>query len=293
MGQVVKMRRSPWCASSWPPSLSPPAFGAVAKVASCPPGKRPNIQTLHGMFTVHVVCDRVMFEIPPEDAQPGHPGQHRVRGAVHRHRFRGAGLRRGQPRHPPGQAGQQGVPGGRALRDLGARAQTNLQRGVEAASLRTVLRAFDIIREGKGGAPIIDITGILVERGAGGLRAGPDAPVPHAHGRPAPLLHPDGEGLPAEHRHPFLPDLGARPGRAVQARRRREAHDLARLHLPHQPAPPARAAHAGALLGRPRGLLRRALRRLRHRGARQGEARATSSASAWRRRTSTPRCPSR
>jgi hypothetical protein len=46
--------------------------------------------------------------------------------------------------------------------EIWARAQTNLQRGVEAASLRTVLRAFDVIREGKGGAPIIDITGILV-----------------------------------------------------------------------------------------------------------------------------------
>ena len=33
---------------------------------------------------------------------------------------------------------------------------------MEAASLRTALRAFDIIREGKGGAPIIDITGVLV-----------------------------------------------------------------------------------------------------------------------------------
>ena len=46
--------------------------------------------------------------------------------------------------------------------EIWARKQSNLQRGVEAASLRTALRAFDIIREGKGGAPIIDITGILV-----------------------------------------------------------------------------------------------------------------------------------
>ena len=45
--------------------LSPPALGAMAKVASCPPGKPPNIQALQGMFTVHVVCERVMLEIPP------------------------------------------------------------------------------------------------------------------------------------------------------------------------------------------------------------------------------------
>jgi hypothetical protein len=46
--------------------------------------------------------------------------------------------------------------------EIWARKKSNLQRGVEAASLRTALRAFDIIREGNGGAPIIDITGILV-----------------------------------------------------------------------------------------------------------------------------------
>ena len=45
--------------------LSPSAFGASAKAASCPPGRQPNIQTLQGMFTVHVMCERVLFEIPP------------------------------------------------------------------------------------------------------------------------------------------------------------------------------------------------------------------------------------
>jgi hypothetical protein len=46
--------------------------------------------------------------------------------------------------------------------EIWAREQHNLQRGVEAASLRTALRAFEVIREGRSGGPVIDITGILV-----------------------------------------------------------------------------------------------------------------------------------
>ena len=143
-------------------ALCPPAFGAVAKVASCPPGKRPDIQTLHGMFTVHVVCERVMFEIPPAMLN---------RDILANTEF--AALAAGIDFVAPGTAVDNRVI--RLVR-LGNKvyleevryeiwtraAQTALQRGVEAAALRTVLRAFDIIREGKDGAPIIDITGILV-----------------------------------------------------------------------------------------------------------------------------------
>ena len=141
--------------------VSPPALGAVAKVASCPPGKQPNIQTLQGMFTVHVVCDRVMFEIPPKMLN---------RDILANTEF--AALPTASDFVAPGSAVDNRVI--RLTRlgnkvyledvryEIWARAQSNLQRGVEAASLRTALRAFDIIREGKGGAPIIDITGILV-----------------------------------------------------------------------------------------------------------------------------------
>jgi hypothetical protein len=138
-----------------------PAFAGVAKVASCPPGRPPNIQTLQGMFTVHVVCERVMFEIPPALLN---------RDILANTEF--AALSTGSDFVAPGSAVDNRVI--RLVRsgnkvyledvryEIWARAQTNLQRGVEAASLRTVLRAFEIIREGKGGAPIIDITGILV-----------------------------------------------------------------------------------------------------------------------------------
>ena len=141
--------------------VSPPAFAAVAKVASCPPGKPPNIQTLHGMFTVHVVCERVMFEIPPAMLN---------RDILANTEF--AALSSGIDFVAPGSAVDNRVI--RLVRagnkvylenvryEIWARRGSNLQRGVEAASLRTVLRAFDIIREGKAGAPIIDITSILV-----------------------------------------------------------------------------------------------------------------------------------
>jgi hypothetical protein len=141
--------------------VSPSAFAAVAKVASCPPGKPPSIQTLHGMFTVHVMCERVMFEIPPAMLN---------RDILSNIEF--AALSSGIDFLAPGSAVDNRVI--RLVRtgnkvylenvryEIWAPAGTNLQRGVEAASLRTVLRAFDVIREGKGGAPIIDITSILV-----------------------------------------------------------------------------------------------------------------------------------
>ena len=141
--------------------LPPPAFGAAAKVASCPPGKQPSIQTLSGMFTVHVVCERLMFEIPPKLLN---------RDILANTEF--AALSTGSDFVAPGSAVDNRVI--RLTRlgnkvyveevryELWAQKQSNLQRGVESASLRTAIRAFDIIREGKDGAPIIDVTGILV-----------------------------------------------------------------------------------------------------------------------------------
>jgi hypothetical protein len=141
--------------------LSPSVYGAVAKAAACPPGKPPNIQTLSGMFTVHVVCDRVMFEIPPAMLN---------RDILANTEF--AALSSGIDFAAPGSAVDNRVillvrAGNKVYLEnvrfeIWARQGSNLQRGVEAASLRTVLRAFDVIREGKGGAPIIDITSILV-----------------------------------------------------------------------------------------------------------------------------------
>jgi Domain of unknown function (DUF5117) len=137
------------------------ALAASAKVASCAPGKPPTTQTLRGMLTVHVVCDRVMFEIPHNMLD---------REILANTEF--AALSSGSDFVAPGSAVDNRVIrltrlGNKIyLEDvryqMSAAKQSNVQRGVEAASLRTVIRAFDIIREGKDGAPIIDITGILV-----------------------------------------------------------------------------------------------------------------------------------
>ena len=62
------------------------AFGAAtAMVSSCAPGKETTKQTLVGMLTVHVVCDRVIFEIPPRGLNPifsSIPSLRRFRRAV-------------------------------------------------------------------------------------------------------------------------------------------------------------------------------------------------------------------
>ena len=229
----------------------------------------------------------------PEDAEPGHPCQHRVRGAAYRQRFRGTRLRRGQPRHPTDQAGQQGVPGGCPLRNLGARAvQPAARRGGRVPAHSTAgLRHHP---RGQGRRAHHRHHRHPGERGAGRLRAGPDAPVPHAHGRPATLLRSVGEGLSGEHRHSLLPDLGARPGGPVQTRRgRREAHHLAGLHFSYQPAPAPEHPCARGVTGTSAWLLRRDLRATTAPRSMAKSAAATSSASGWRRKTSTPRCPSR
>ncbi len=137
------------------------AMAATAKVASCAQGKPPSIQTLQGMFTVHIVCDRLLFEIPAHMLN---------REILANTEF--AALSSGSDFVAPGSAVDNRVI--RLVRvgnkvyledvryEISAAKQSNLQRGVESASLRPVIRAFDVIRDGKNGAPVIDITGILV-----------------------------------------------------------------------------------------------------------------------------------
>ena len=116
---------------------------------------------MRGLFTVHVVCDRVHFEIPPDMLD---------RDVLANTEF--AALSTGTDFVAPGS-----VVDNRVIRftrlgnkvylenvryEISARQRPDLQRGAEAASLRTVLRAFDVIREGSEGAPVIDITEVLV-----------------------------------------------------------------------------------------------------------------------------------
>ena len=137
------------------------AFGGTAAVvASCAPGKEPKTQTLVGMLTVHVICDRVIFEIPVRGLN---------RDLLVNTEF--AALSTGTDFVAPGSVVDNRVV--RLIRlgnkiyledvryEILAPEQPNLQRGVEAASLRTVLRVFDIIGEGPGGEPQIDVTSVF------------------------------------------------------------------------------------------------------------------------------------
>ena len=201
----------------------------------CPPGRQPEYPDAAGhVHRARRVRPRDVRD-PPGDAEPGHPRQHRVRRAVYRQRFRGARLRRGQPRDPVDQARQQGLPRGRALRNLGAQTvQPAARRGGRlsahgAAGLRHHPR-------GQRRRAHHRYHRHPRQRSARGLRAGPDAAVPHAHGRPAALLRPVGEGLPGKHRHPLLPDLGARTRRSCSNPERRTRSGRPRWASSFRPA---------------------------------------------------------
>lgn len=140
-------------------SLDAAAMNA-SDVAACGPGMRSRVDTLHGLFDVHVVCDRVFFEIPARllgrdllvttefaavsvDTEEASPGEVVYNGLV---RF----VRRG------GKVFLE-----RVRYDLWAEKVPNLQRAVEAAQLGTVIKAFDLAAEGADGAPVVDVTGLF------------------------------------------------------------------------------------------------------------------------------------
>ncbi len=143
-------------------TLCRPAFAMTsAMVASCPAGMDQKVVTVSGIFKVHVICDHVMFEIPAAMLD---------RDMLLNTEF--AALSTGSDFVAPGS-----VVDNRVIRwvrrgnklylenvryEMWAQNMTSLQRGVESASLRTVIKAFDIIMEGPGGAPVIDITGLFV-----------------------------------------------------------------------------------------------------------------------------------
>ena len=142
--------------------LCQPAFAMTsAMVTSCPAGMDQKVETLSGMFKIHVICDHVMFEIPAAMLN---------RDMLVNTEF--AALSTGSDFVAPGS-----VVDNRVIRwvrrgnklylenvryEMWAQNMTSLQRGVESASLRTVIKAFDIITEGPDKAPIIDITALFI-----------------------------------------------------------------------------------------------------------------------------------
>ncbi len=142
--------------------LGHPALAMTsAMVASCPAGMDQKVETVTGVFKVHVICDHVMFEIPAKMLN---------RDMLLNTEF--AALSTGSDFVAPGS-----VVDNRVIRwvrrgnklylenvryEMWAQNMSSLQRGVESASLRTVIKAFDIIMEGPGNAPVIDITAFFV-----------------------------------------------------------------------------------------------------------------------------------
>jgi hypothetical protein len=113
-----------------------------------------------GMFTVHMVCDRVLFEIPPallgrellaytEFAALSGPQGEVAPGTAANYRLV-RWVERG------GKIQLEAIKFERFARD-----DARLRRGVERLSLPTVIRIFDVIGRGAGGAPIVDITALF------------------------------------------------------------------------------------------------------------------------------------
>ena len=132
----------------------------ASEVAPCRPNMPERMVSLPGMFTVHVVCDHVLFEIPLAMLE---------RDMLVNTEF--AALSTGSDYVAPGS-----VVDSRVVRwvrrgnkvylenvryEMWAPTMTNLQRGVEDASLRTVIKAFDAVAEGNEGTPIVDVTGLF------------------------------------------------------------------------------------------------------------------------------------
>jgi hypothetical protein len=129
----------------------------VSEVMPCRPNMAKEVQTLAGLFRVHVVCDHVLFEIPPD--QLGRDMLVNVEFAA---------LSTGTDYVAPGSVAASAVVrwvrrGNKVFLesvkyDMWAENAPSLQRGVEAASLGTVIKAFEAVGEGKDGAPIIEVT---------------------------------------------------------------------------------------------------------------------------------------
>ena len=132
----------------------------ASDVAPCRPNMPQEVRTLPGLFTVHVACDHVLLEIPPEMLE---------RDILLNTEF--AALSTGTDYVAPGSVVDsrvvQWVRRGNKVYletvryEMWAPNMPNLQRGVEQASLHTVIKTFEAVAEGKDGGPIFDVTGLF------------------------------------------------------------------------------------------------------------------------------------
>ena len=258
--------------------LALPALPALAinasDVAPCRPGMPQQLRTLKGLFTVHVVCDHVLYEIPLNMLD---------RDMLLNTEF--AALSAGTEKLAPG-----AVVENRLVRwtrrgnkvyleavtyEMRAANMSNLQRGVEAASLRPVIKAFEAIAEGENGAPVIDVTGLYV------------TDVPEGFAQEFKTYF---QMTAIDPKRSYIETVKVFP-RNVEMRYFQtwtaDPRALARSYEPGRSPIPAslgfvfhtsmlllpETADDRALLGSARGLLRRELRRLRHTRAPRGQAR--------------------
>lgn len=134
----------------------------ATEVAPCRPNMPQEVRSFTGLFTVHVVCDHVLFEIPPKLLN---------RDILFNTEF--SGLSAGVEKLAPG-----AVVDSRVLRwvrrgnkvflenvryEMRADNTSGLDRGVEATQINTVGVVFEAVAEGKDGAPIIDVTTLFTE----------------------------------------------------------------------------------------------------------------------------------
>jgi hypothetical protein len=146
-------------ALAWP-APGHAAAANVLELAPCSRHEAAETRTISGPFRVHVICDRVLFEIPPElfyrdmlmytafsqlwsadtDLTPGTMADswvvrwHRRATVVH----------------------LETVDFQRRARNAPA-----IESGIQACQLGYLIRSFEIIGEGAGGAPIVDVTALF------------------------------------------------------------------------------------------------------------------------------------
>jgi hypothetical protein len=151
--------------------LAAPALAGAAQashMAPCAPNAAQEASTLASFLTVHVVCSSVLLEIPPAMLD---------RSILVYTEF--AGLSTGGSEYAPGTAIHSLAVRWRRVGskvallaeryDNWAGSSAALQQGVSAVSLPTVIEAFDVLREGAGGAAIIDITPLFTTKTPAGF----------------------------------------------------------------------------------------------------------------------------
>ena len=133
----------------------------VGQLVPCPRMQAGKVESLEGMFRTHLVCDRLLLEIPTALLD---------RDLLLNTEF--VGLSTGTDYAAPGALVYNRVV--RFLRRRGkvdllslrfeasARQAPRLQQALRSVQLPTVLMTFDVLGEGEQGAPIIDVTPLFV-----------------------------------------------------------------------------------------------------------------------------------